>query len=61
MKTRIKLFMMKLYGVKIVKRPHIKVSTSIDLRGEKGRVLIKKETEKVLIRQKNTLAKLATL
>lgn len=47
------------YGVKLVKRPHIKATAKLDLSTQKGKEIIRIETEKVLINHAKTLAKLA--
>lgn len=49
------------YGVKLVKRPHIKAKAWIDLSSEKGKAIIKRETVKVLANHSKTLAKLANM
>lgn len=49
------------YGVKLVNRPHIKPTFSIDLSTEEGKEIIQRETEKVLKNHAKTLSKLADM
>lgn len=41
------------YGVKLVKRPHIKATKKLDLTSDEGKKIIRSETNLTLIRQKN--------
>ena len=47
------------YGVKKVKRPHIKATKKLDLDGDTGEQIIKSETKLVLRTHANTFRKLA--
>ncbi len=49
------------YGVKLVKRPHIKAKVLIDLSSQEGKDIIKRETGKVLANHSKTLSKLADM
>jgi len=49
------------YGVKSVKRPHIRATKKLDLSGPSGSQTIKFETKLALRTHKNTLKKLADM
>ena len=50
---------LQIYGVKKVKRPHIKATKKLDLNGDIGEQIIKSETKLVLRTHANTFRKLA--
>ena len=50
-----------IYGVKQIKRPHIKANKTLDLTGKSGVQIIKSETKLVLLTHKNTFKRLADM
>lgn len=49
------------YGVDYIKRPVIKATKTIDLTGERGKQIVKAETERALRIHKKTFRKLASM
>ena len=49
------------YGVKKIKRPHIKATKMLDLNGDSGEQIIKSETKRVLRKHSKAFRKLASM
>jgi hypothetical protein len=49
------------YGVKAVKRPKVKATKILNLSGNDGRLIVRKETEATLKNHKKTFTKLSTM